>query len=139
MKVKWGKELYPDVSVDTSEEPLVLKAQLFALTGVEPHRQKVMLKGQTLRDDSFGGLKLKDGATLLMMGSKEEDILPSAPVEKTKFLEDMDESELQSALEMPAGLQNLGNTCYMNATIQCLKTVKEFKEALLRYEQSRVK
>ena len=51
VKVKWGKELYPDVEVNTSEEPLVLKAQIYALTGVKPERQKVMLKGSTLKDD----------------------------------------------------------------------------------------
>ncbi len=44
--MKWGKELFTDVEVNTDEEPLVFKAQLFALTGVEPHRQKVMIKGQ---------------------------------------------------------------------------------------------
>ena len=135
MKVKWGKEVYPDVPLNTDEEPLVLKAQLFALTGVEPHRQKVMVKGTTLKDQ-WDGFKVKDGATLLLMGSKEEDI-PVQPAEKTKFVEDMDESELQSAMEMPAGLQNLGNTCYMNATVQCLKTVPEFSQSLQKYSQGK--
>ncbi|XP_059090068.1 ubiquitin carboxyl-terminal hydrolase 14-like [Tigriopus californicus] len=139
VKVKWSKELFPDVQVNTDEEPLVLKAQIFALTGVEPHRQKIMLKGATIKDDTTWGANvlkgLKDGATLLLMGSKEEDI-PTQPVEKTKFVEDMDESEIQSALAMPAGLQNLGNTCYMNATVQCLKTVPEFKTALNKYSES---
>ncbi len=46
MKVKWGKELYEDVEVDLSEDPMLFKAQLFALTGVEPHRQKIMCKVQ---------------------------------------------------------------------------------------------
>ena len=53
-----------------------------------------------------------------------------------QFLEDMDDSELQSAMKLPAGLTNLGNTCYMNATVQCLKTVPEFKDALKQYVPS---
>jgi ubiquitin carboxyl-terminal hydrolase 14 len=138
VKVKWCKEVYADIAVDTDETPMLLKAQLFALTGVEPHRQKIMLKGATIKNEEWDGIKMREGATILMMGSKEEDI-PTQPVEKTKFVEDMDESELQSAMSMPAGLQNLGNTCYMNATIQCLKTVPEFRVALDKYSESKYK
>lgn len=58
--MKWGKECYPDVEVDTDEAPMLFKAQLFALTGVQPERQKVMLKGCTLKDDEWGNIKLKD-------------------------------------------------------------------------------
>lgn len=36
---------------------------------------------------------------------------------------------------MPAGLTNLGNTCYMNATIQCLKVVPELRESLKKYQE----
>lgn len=60
VKVKWGKENYPDIEVNTDEDPLVFKAQLFALTGVQPERQKVMLKGTTLKDSDWGDIKLKD-------------------------------------------------------------------------------
>ena len=131
IKVKWGKEIYQDVEVDTDEEPMVFKAQLFALTGVQPERQKVMLKGAILTDTSWDKMKIRDGAMVLMMGTKDED-MPERPIEKTKFIEDMDESELSKAMDMPAGLQNLGNTCYMNAVVQCLKTVPELRTALKR-------
>ena len=65
--------------MDTDEEPMLFKAQLFALTGVQPHRQKVILKGAVLKDDPTGWdvlkPKLKNGVTLLMMGTKDENAL----------------------------------------------------------------
>ncbi|ESP05184.1 hypothetical protein LOTGIDRAFT_227857 [Lottia gigantea] len=131
VSVKWGKEKFNDVECNTDELPEVFKAQLFALSGVQPDRQKVMMKGAVLKDDSWGNLKLKDGATLLMMGTA--DALPEAPKEKTVFMEDMSEAQLANALEMPSGLTNLGNTCYMNATVQCLKSIPELNDALKRY------
>ncbi|KNC71071.1 hypothetical protein SARC_16394, partial [Sphaeroforma arctica JP610] len=48
--VKWTKHKY-EVELNTNETPLVFKVQLFALTGVEPERQKVMLAGKKLEDD----------------------------------------------------------------------------------------
>jgi hypothetical protein len=60
VKVKWNKENYSDIELNTDEDPLVFKAQLFALTGVQPERQKIMLKGTTLKDSDWGNIKLKD-------------------------------------------------------------------------------
>lgn len=116
---------------------MVFKAQLYALTGVQPHRQKVMIKGVAIKDDSWEsiGSKVKNGVTFLLMGSKEEDIPKEVtPAERTQFMEDMDESQLNSALQLPAGLTNLGNTCYLNATVQCFKIVPELKQALLNFQ-----
>lgn len=131
VNVKWGKEKFSDVECNTDEPPMVFKAQLFALSGVQPDRQKIMVKGAVVKDDDWGNIKMKDGAMLMMMGSA--DALPQAPVEKTMFVEDMTDQQLAKALEMPPGLMNLGNTCYMNATVQCLRAIPELREALRKY------
>ncbi|XP_056149138.1 ubiquitin carboxyl-terminal hydrolase 14 [Lampris incognitus] len=131
VNVKWGKEKFDAVELNTEEPPMVFKAQLFALTGVQPERQKVMVKGGTLKDDEWGNIKLKNGMTLLMMGSA--DALPEEPAVRPMFVEDMTEEQLASAMELPCGLTNLGNTCYMNATVQCLRSVPELKSSLKRY------
>ncbi|XP_018496806.1 ubiquitin carboxyl-terminal hydrolase 14 [Galendromus occidentalis] len=130
VKVKWGKESY-DVDLDLNEAPEVFKAQLFALTGVTPDRQKVMCKGAILKE-TWDSMRVKDGATILMMGSKGE--IPQAPAEKPTFLEDMDASQLATALKLPCGLYNLGNTCYLNAVVQCLRTVPELVKYLATYQ-----
>jgi hypothetical protein len=130
VEVKWQKEVFKDVEVDLEQPASEFKVQLYSLTGVPPERQKVMgVKGGLLKDDAdWTILGLKPGQKLTMMGSAEA--VPEAPKEQPTFMEDLPEGEQDSTgySKYGAGLENLGNTCYMNSTMQCLYAVPELRD-----------
>ncbi|XP_074567210.1 ubiquitin carboxyl-terminal hydrolase 7-like [Curcuma longa] len=135
VSVKWQKEVFQAVEIDTSQPPLVFKCQLYALTGVPPERQKIMVKGGLLKDDAdWATLGIKEGQKLMMMGTADEIV--KAPEKGPVFMEDLPEEEQVVAVDHSAGLYNMGNTCYMNSTLQCLHSVPELKSALLSYTKS---
>lgn len=132
VNVKWSGKKFDDIELSLDEPGLVFKAQLFALTGVEPDRQKIFAKGGMLKDDAdMTKLGLKAGHSFMMMGTAGE--LPKAPEKKILFAEDMTEATLNKAMDIPIGLTNLGNTCYMNATLQCLRVIPELIQDLQKY------
>ncbi|CAI9114280.1 OLC1v1014963C3 [Oldenlandia corymbosa var. corymbosa] len=135
VSVKWQKEVFPDVEIDTSQSPYLFKCQLFDLTGVPPERQKIMVKGGLLKDDAdWSKVGVKEGQRLMMMGTADEIV--KAPEKGPVFAEDMPEEDLVVNVGHSAGLFNLGNTCYMNSTVQCLHSVPELKSALMKYPSS---
>lgn len=90
VNIKWNKELYKDVEVDLEEPPEMFKIQLMSLTGVPIERQKVLTKGGRLGDNEWGKAVLKDGMTIMMMGTAEVATLPDK-AEEPQFVEDLPE------------------------------------------------
>ena len=75
---------------------------------------------------------LLQGQKLMMMGSA--DVLAAPPSTATVFAEDLPQEAVDAAAASnPAGLANLGNTCYLNSSLQCLRAIPEVGTSLEKF------
>lgn len=139
VKLKWGKKKFT-LDVDTGAGVNALNQGIFALTNVPADRQKLMCKGVwkgvLSANVDFSALKFKPKKSIIvLMGSAAS--ATNVVAEKVVFLEDMSNNEQAAAgSSIPPGLSNLGNTCYMNSTIQCLRAIPQLCKVLDSYSLS---
>ena len=84
--------------------------------------------------------QIKDNDIFMLMGKAEDAKKIEAPKEKIVFEEDLTPEQRAIILKEKAGqvltvgIENLGNTCYLNSTLQCLSRINEFREFVMKYE-----
>eukprot|EP01017_Pseudomicrothorax_dubius_P034237 TRINITY_DN466_c0_g1_i1.p1 TRINITY_DN466_c0_g1~~TRINITY_DN466_c0_g1_i1.p1 ORF type:complete len:351 (-),score=114.95 TRINITY_DN466_c0_g1_i1:707-1759(-) len=145
VNIKWGKQTLTGIEVESNESVLGLKGQLFSITNVPVDKQKLVFKGTSLTKEeaSLTDYKIVDGATLLMTGTALEKPELTEPFPEKKFIEELSNEELAklhkaaTGESLPYGLTNIGNTCYLNSTLQCLRRINELRDSLEKYRNTR--
>ena len=133
LSLKWGTQNF-ELAASPSTGG-ALKAAIAAVTGVPADRQKLMSKAWKglLKDDA--ALALSAGTLVTLMGSAET---ASAPTEAVKFVEDATKAEIaKSGAALPVGLVNVGNTCYANSALQCLRVLPELRDSVTEHAVAR--
>ena len=137
IKVRWNKDYltFDKSSLKTISD---LKKEIQKHSQVPSDEQMLIFKGQVLQDtDEISSLP--KNPLITMLGS-----LPKEAPKQTQsvtFEEDLTQEQRLQILrekgeEVVFGLNNLGNTCYLNSIIQCLGRVPELRTELKNYTTS---
>ncbi|SCU78937.1 LAMI_0A06612g1_1 [Lachancea mirantina] len=130
-KVKHAGKVH-EVTVPDTCKGSDLRAKVAELTQVPEARQKYMVKGGLLEDTLVSGV-VKNGQTVMVLGTPDANLI-GKPKSDLKFVEDLDSrAQQQQFSTLPVGLKNLGNTCYMNSTLQALYAIAPLRDTVLNF------
>lgn len=117
-----------EIELEDEATGLIFKQKIQGITQIPVERQKILVKGGKLSDDVLvSSLKINLKNPLMVLGTPDKD-LPVFDAKKHVFLEDLNENQLVKVSEDPSGLLNLGNTCYLNSSLQALFYIKDISD-----------
>ena len=133
LRARWGKKEF-DFVFNPEDDIL---SQIACLTHIP--KDKIKLIPQSVTNPAFVP---KDGMRITIVGTAEDKQLSTEERYKAnnQFVEDMTEEEIATALRqtkadpLPVGLENLGNTCYLNAVVQCLCRLPMFNQGIVNFQ-----
>ena len=130
--LKWNKLTFEKIELDQAAPVAAFNEVVQRLTHVPADRQKLQAKGLWIGflkgDANFSAMKITEGHVLTLTGTADEVVMAETPI---TFVEDMTEKEkAASGVVFPPGLKNLGNTCYLNSTMQCLRLMPELRQKI---------
>ena len=134
IKVRWNKNYF---SLDKSTLKTIadLKSEIQKQSQVQTDEQKMIFKGKVLKDEELMDI-FPENACITMLGAAPKEARVVKP--DVTFVEDLTHEQKMQILrekgeEIVFGLNNLGNTCYLNSTVQCLGRVPELRDSLKEY------
>eukprot|EP01084_Bolivina_argentea_P093444 168056_1 len=124
--IKCGKKKHKNIEINPTDSFDDIQAIIFSLTGITVGRQKIIISGKKLETDNDVKQLIKNKTLITVMGSNANNKTHSSS--NVKVI--VDEQKYDELYKLSLGLNNLGNTCYLNSCIQCIKSVDELKDNL---------